>query len=177
MSALPSIFKASRMSNQELLAVSPALARYESDVVYGQVWARANLSKRDRSIVTLTALITRGQTSQISFHTGLALDNGVSAKEVSEILTHLAFYAGWGNALSALPFIAAFSKRVASKPPSFHWLSRNCSRSIRWRKTDGRASSTTTSGRCREAWSRTPARYCSAISGCDRISRHATGAW
>ncbi len=93
------------MSNQDLLAVSPALARYERDVLYGRVWGRPALSRRDRSIVTLAALITRGQTSQITFHVGLALDNGVTAKEVSEILTHLAFYSGWGNALSAAPFI------------------------------------------------------------------------
>ena len=93
------------MSNQVLLAVSPALARYESDVLYGRVWARPDPSKRDRSIVTLAALITRGQTSQITFHAGLALDNGVTTKEVSEILTHLAYHAGWPNAFSAVPVV------------------------------------------------------------------------
>jgi 4-carboxymuconolactone decarboxylase len=86
-----------------LLAVSPALERYERDIVFGNLWHRAGLSPRDRSIVTLSALITRNQTAELPRYLGLALDSGVTPGEVSELITHLAFYSGWGNAMSAVP--------------------------------------------------------------------------
>src|SRR5205085_2924184 len=66
------------------------------------VWKRPGLAPRDRSIVTLAALIARNQTIEMSYHLNLALDNGVEPREISEIITHLAFYAGWGNAMSAV---------------------------------------------------------------------------
>jgi 4-carboxymuconolactone decarboxylase len=100
------------MQNQDLSAVSPALLRYETEVLFQRVWTRPGLSPRDRNIVTLAALITRDQTGPLTFYTARALDNGVTPREVSEILTHLAFYAGWGNALSTARAIGAvFSAR------------------------------------------------------------------
>ena len=78
--------------------MSPALEHYERDTVFGNLWCR-----RDRSIVTISALITRNQTAELPRYLGLALDNGVTPGEVSELITHLAFYSGWGNAMSAVP--------------------------------------------------------------------------
>src|SRR3954462_7135402 len=86
----------------ELSNVAPALEKYTQDRLLGEVWKRPQLSPRDRSIVTLAALIARQQTIEMPFYLNLALDNGVKPREVSEMITHLAFYSGWGNAGSAV---------------------------------------------------------------------------
>lgn len=86
----------------DIHAVSPALERYTRDRLLGELWKRPDLSTRDRSIVTLAALIARKQTVQMEYYIGLALDNGVKPGEISEIITHLAFYSGWENAMSAV---------------------------------------------------------------------------
>ena len=83
-------------------AVSPALSHYTADVLLGDLWNRPQLSKRDRSIVTLSVLISRHQLIELSTHLNLAFDNGVTATEISEIITHLAFYSGWANATGAV---------------------------------------------------------------------------
>lgn len=88
-------------SQEDLPMVAPALERYTQETLLGGVWTRPGLSARDRSIVTLAALIARNQTIALPFHLGLALDSGVTPREVSEIITHLAFYSGWGNAMAA----------------------------------------------------------------------------
>ena len=95
--ALPSILTANDVN-----AVSPALARYTEGPLLNGVWKRPELSPRDRSVVTVAALIARIQTIEMPRHFGLALDNGVKPAELSEIITHLAFYAGWANAMSAV---------------------------------------------------------------------------
>ncbi len=82
--------------------VSPALDKYTQDRLLGEVWKRPGLSARDRSIVTVAALIGRNQTVALADHVKLALDHGVKPAEVSEIITHLAFYCGWANAISAI---------------------------------------------------------------------------
>jgi 4-carboxymuconolactone decarboxylase len=69
----------------------------------GDLWKRPGLSPRDRSVVTVAALIARDQTVELPYHLGLALDNGVKPAEISEIITHLAFYTGWANAMDAIP--------------------------------------------------------------------------
>lgn len=86
----------------DIHAVSPALERYTRDRLLGDVWKRPDLSARDRSIVTLAALIARNQTLQMGYYINLALDNGVKPSEISEIITHLAFYSGWENAMAAV---------------------------------------------------------------------------
>lgn len=86
----------------DIHAVSPALERYTRDHLFDEVWKRPDLSPRDRSIVTLAALIARNQTVQMGYYINLALDNGVKPSEISEIITHLAFYSGWENAMSAV---------------------------------------------------------------------------
>jgi 4-carboxymuconolactone decarboxylase len=82
--------------------VAPALERYTRDRVLGEVWKRPGLTPRDRSVVTLAALIARSQTIEMPFYLNLALDNGVKPREISEIITHLAFYSGWANATAAV---------------------------------------------------------------------------
>ncbi|MGA7777183.1 MAG: carboxymuconolactone decarboxylase family protein [Paraburkholderia sp.] len=86
----------------DMRSVSPALARYTSSTLLGDLWNRPQLSARDRSIVTLSVLIARNQTVEMAYYLNLALDNGLKASEISEIIAHLAFYSGWGNAASAV---------------------------------------------------------------------------
>ncbi|WP_407178539.1 carboxymuconolactone decarboxylase family protein [Bradyrhizobium sp. STM 3562] len=95
---------ANPMSKSEnIRAVAPSLEKYAQDVVLGDLWKRGGLSPRDRSIVTVAALIARDQTIELPFYLGLALDNGVKPAEISEIITHLAFYTGWANAMDTIP--------------------------------------------------------------------------
>ena len=82
--------------------VAPALEKYAQDTLFGDVWKRPDLSARDRSVVTLAALIARNQAVEMPYYLTLALDNGVKPREISEIITHLAFYSGWSNAMSAV---------------------------------------------------------------------------
>ena len=89
--------------SEDIRAVAPALENYAHKVVLGDLWKRPGLSPRDRSIVTLAALIARDQTVELPYYLGLALDNGVKPAEISEIITHLAFYTGWANAMDAVP--------------------------------------------------------------------------
>ncbi|MEU7864327.1 carboxymuconolactone decarboxylase family protein [Nonomuraea sp. NPDC049141] len=87
---------------QQFGDIAPALAGYSEDVLFGQVWENRDLSPRDRSLITVASLITSGSTEQLAFHLGRARENGVSDKELIETVTHLAFYAGWPKAMSAL---------------------------------------------------------------------------
>jgi 4-carboxymuconolactone decarboxylase len=88
--------------SQDVKAVAPALEKFTHDTLLGEVWMRPSLSARDRSIVTLAALIARNQTVEMAFYLNRALDNGVKPAEISETINHLAFYSGWANALSAV---------------------------------------------------------------------------
>jgi 4-carboxymuconolactone decarboxylase len=86
---------------EDVRAVAPALEKYAQGPL-GDLWKRSDLAPRDRSIVTLAALIARNRTAEMPYHVNLALDNGVKPREISEIVTHLAFYSGWANAMSAV---------------------------------------------------------------------------
>lgn len=90
------------LSYDEVSSVSPSLAHYTRDTLLGRVWKKPELSARDRSVVTVAAIIARMQTQEMAHNFNAALDNGVKPAELSEIITHLAFYAGWGNALTAV---------------------------------------------------------------------------
>lgn len=81
---------------------APALVSYTDDVLFGDAWKRAELSPRDRSLITIAALIAGGNTEQLNFHLPYARDNGVTEQELIEAITHLAFYAGWPKAMSAM---------------------------------------------------------------------------
>lgn len=94
------------MAEQELSYpfgdVSPALAEITDRVLFGEVWERPGLSARDRSLATVAALVTGGNVEQLAFHLPYAVGNGVTRDELIEMINHLAFYAGWPRAVSAL---------------------------------------------------------------------------
>jgi 4-carboxymuconolactone decarboxylase len=94
--------KETALPYDDIRAVSPALEHYTKVSLLDGLWKRPGLSPRDRSVVTVAALIARLQTIEMPFHFALALDNGVKPSELSEIITHLAFYSGWANAMSAV---------------------------------------------------------------------------
>jgi 4-carboxymuconolactone decarboxylase len=81
---------------------APKLVELTDHVLFGDVWARPELSLRDRSLVTCAALITNGSTEQLRGHLGRARQNGLSETELKEMIIHLAFYAGWPKAMSAV---------------------------------------------------------------------------
>lgn len=87
---------------------APELVRLTDDVLFGQVWTRPELSPKERSLVTVASLVTSGSTEQLVYHLGLARENGATEEELIEVITHLAFYAGWPRAMSAM----AVAKRV-----------------------------------------------------------------
>lgn len=98
-------------SMSDVRMAAPALEKYMQERLLGEIWKRPGLALRDRSIVTLAVLITRNQTIDMPFYLNLALDNGVKPSEISETITHLAFYAGWENAMAA----AAETKNVFAR--------------------------------------------------------------
>lgn len=81
--------------------IAPKLAELTDDVLFEDVWNRTGLSARDRSLITVAVLLAGGDTAQLQFHLGRARDNGVTETELTEAITHLAFYAGWPRAMSA----------------------------------------------------------------------------
>jgi len=81
---------------------APKLVELTDDVLFGDVWARPELSPRDRSLVTCAALVTNGSIEQLRGHLGRARQNGLSETELKEMIIHLAFYAGWPRAMSAI---------------------------------------------------------------------------
>jgi 4-carboxymuconolactone decarboxylase len=82
--------------------IAPALADFTDKVLFGEVWKRPALSPRDRSLITVACLIALYRTNELPFHLKKALENGISRDEVAEIITHLAFYAGWPTASTAV---------------------------------------------------------------------------
>jgi 4-carboxymuconolactone decarboxylase len=81
---------------------APGLVHFTDDVLFGEVWERPQLSPRDRSLITVAALLTGGNAEQLTFHLQYAKDNGATEEELIEAITHLAFYAGWPKAFSAM---------------------------------------------------------------------------
>ena len=82
--------------------IAPALAHYTDQVLFGDVWERPGLSKRDRSLITVATLVTLYRTNELPFHLRRAIENGVTRDELVELITHLAFYAGWPCASTAV---------------------------------------------------------------------------
>lgn len=80
---------------------APGMVHYTDKILFDEVWERENLSKRDRSLVTISALTALGKTDQLQFHLAFARRNGVTDEELTEALLHLAFYSGWPNGMSA----------------------------------------------------------------------------
>lgn len=85
--------------------MAPGVLQYTTDLLFLEVWQRPGLALRDRSLVTVSALIAAGQVAQLTNHLNLAMDRGLSEEQTAEVLTHLAFYAGWPNVFSALAVV------------------------------------------------------------------------
>jgi 4-carboxymuconolactone decarboxylase len=97
---------------QQLGAAVPGIVQYTTDVLFRDLWLRPDLAPRDRSLVTVSALIASGQVAQIPYHLNRAMDKGLTQGQAAEVITHLAFYVGWPNAFSALPVAKdVFEKR------------------------------------------------------------------
>ena len=113
---------ASTVTSDDLRMVAPALEKYTQSRLHGEVWKRPGLAARDRSIVTLAALIARNQTIELPYYVNLALDSGVKPGEISEVITHLAFYSGWANAMSTVAVVKPIfaERRIGSDqlPPA-----------------------------------------------------------
>jgi 4-carboxymuconolactone decarboxylase len=82
--------------------IAPALGEFTDKVLFGEVWERPGLSKRDRSLITVAALVAGYRTNELPFHLGRAIENGVTKDELIELITHLAFYSGWPAASTAV---------------------------------------------------------------------------
>jgi 4-carboxymuconolactone decarboxylase len=88
---------------QQLMGdIAPKLAELTDNVLFGDVWQRPGLSKRDRSLVTVSALVAMNRPDQLRSHLALARENGLTQEELIEAITHLAFYAGWPSAITAI---------------------------------------------------------------------------
>jgi 4-carboxymuconolactone decarboxylase len=97
---------------QDAGPIAPGVVQYTSQLLFHDLWLRPALAPRDRSIVTVSALVANGQTAQVTYHLNRAMDNGLTKEQASEMLTQLAFYAGWPNAFSAIPvFKSVFENR------------------------------------------------------------------
>jgi 4-carboxymuconolactone decarboxylase len=148
--AIPASRPMGSPTRKEVQMVTPALDKFTQDRLLAEVWKRPGLSSRDRSVVTLAAMIGRNQMIALPDHLKLALDHGVKPAEISEIITHLAFYSGWANAMAA----AAVAKDV--------FVERNvdidqCSRAscnTRLTSCSATCGSAPTSRRAIAAWSR-----------------------
>jgi len=81
---------------------SPKLVELTDRVLFGDIWERKELSKRDRSLITVSALIALNRPDQLRFHLNKAVENGLTKEELIEVITHLAFYSGWPNAMNAI---------------------------------------------------------------------------
>lgn len=86
----------------QLADFAPKLSELTQQVLFGDIWERPGLSKRDRSLITVAALVALNRTEQLRFHFPRALENGLTKDEVVEAITHLAFYSGWPTAMSAI---------------------------------------------------------------------------
>jgi 4-carboxymuconolactone decarboxylase len=90
-----------KAARESIAQLAPKLTELTRDVLYGDLWERTQLSKRDRSLITCAALVALRQTDQMAAHFPRALDNGVTKEELVEMITHMAFYSGWPSAMSA----------------------------------------------------------------------------
>lgn len=103
--------------NQQFGKIALGLVQNTTDVLFRDLWLRPDLAPRDRSLITVAALIATGQVAQITFHLNKAMDNGLTTEQSGEVVTHLAFYAGWPNAFSAVSVVKdVIEKRNQTAP-------------------------------------------------------------
>ncbi|WP_019832422.1 carboxymuconolactone decarboxylase family protein [Sphingomonas sp. PR090111-T3T-6A] len=99
--------------------IAPKLTEISDSVLFDDIWCRPGLSPRDRSMITVAGLISLYRTNELPFHLGKALENGVTREEIVEIVTHLAFYAGWPTASTAIGIVRqAFEQADAKAAPA-----------------------------------------------------------
>jgi 4-carboxymuconolactone decarboxylase len=97
--------------------IAPALGEYTEKVLFGDLWKRQALTPRDRSLVTVSALVALYRTNELPFHLARALENGVTKDELTEVITHLAFYAGWPAANTAVGIARKVFAEAGGWPP------------------------------------------------------------
>lgn len=164
------------LPSDDVRVVAPALEKYTRGTLLDNLWKRPDLGPRDRSIITISALVARDQTIEMPYYLNLALDNGVKPSEISEIITHLAFYSGWSNAMSAVAIAKdIFAQRgigVDQLPPaSPELLPIDQSAEAQRAPVSSNRLARSLQGSCSS-----PRMFCSVICGCVRDSRHAIGA-
>ena len=165
-----------RFSPEQVRSVAPALERHTQERLYGAVWNRPGLNKRDRSLVTMAALIARGQAPALGYYADQAIENGVAPREISETIVHLAYYSGWGNAMAAVgPVGEVFAKRGIGTDQLPRRRRSPC-RSTRPRKPTAPSASAISSARCSPVSCSTRPTTCSATCGCAPTSRRAIAA-
>ena len=103
-----------QVNREKVKSTVPQLIDYTEKVLFGDVWERPGLSKRDRSLITIAALVALGRRDQLPGHLERGTGNGLSKTEISELITHLAFYSGWPTAMTA----ARCSRSASPSPPS-----------------------------------------------------------
>lgn len=102
-SATDGAVKAPPSRAQQLMGdIAPKMAELTDNVLYADIWERPQLSKRDRSLITVSALVAMNRPDQLRSHLALAKQNGVTEEELVEAITHMAFYSGWPNAVTAI---------------------------------------------------------------------------
>jgi len=114
MASTPKTSAATLATRNEVRGVIPRVIELTESLVYGDIWERPGLSKRDRSLITVAALVAMYRPEQLKGHTQRALANGVTKEEIGELITHLAFYAGWPSAMSA----AKIAKQAFEEKPA-----------------------------------------------------------
>lgn len=97
------------LTRENLASLAPKLASLSEEVLFGDIWQRAELSPRERSLITVSALVALYRPEQLAWHLQFARKNGVTQSELTELMTHLAFYAGWPAAVSALSVLNQLS--------------------------------------------------------------------
>lgn len=90
------------LNRDDLAAIAPRFAAITDEILFGDIWQRSTLHKRDRSLITVAALIALGRHQQLPWHLNFAQENGLTRDELTEVITHLAFYCGWPAAVTAL---------------------------------------------------------------------------
>lgn len=106
------VTKPSNGAQQLIGDFAPKLVELTDRVLFDDVWEREELSKRDRSLITVAALLALNRPDQLRFHLARAVENGLREQEIIEAITHLAFYAGWPSAMTAV----MIAKELFSKP-------------------------------------------------------------
>jgi alkylhydroperoxidase/carboxymuconolactone decarboxylase family protein YurZ len=159
----------SALTPEEVRGVSPALAEHTQKTIAGDLWKCPELSPRDRGIITVAALIARNQTIGMLHYFNLALDSGVTPGELSEIITHLAFYSGWPNALAASPLQGRFSCSAVSRLISSPNHRPSACRSMKPPKQNAPPLWSRISRQLRRVLCNTPLTYCFVIYGYARL--------